>query len=1278
MRIRVMKSFIAGVAMAVGATLGAAQFNVADFGADGTDALSDRAAFQAALDKARGASETTVVNVPAGTYYMDRSMFIYSNTRLQLDEGAVIVRKGSTDQVMLFARHLLPDGTECPADSSCTHGGRSQFENIVVQGGTWDASSSATEVTGIFKLCHGRGVEVSRAKFKGTTDHVLNFSGSADVTVIGCTFSDMVKYTGSDLDFWGKYAAGDAARYDTIECVHLDFTDEEGELGNYPMDGTACENVVVSGCVFDGVFAGVGNHHALVGRFATGLRVTGCTFNHLQSYGVYAFGMKECVVDGCESVGGAGLLRAGQASGRALDNTVKAGTEDGFFFINGADFDLWDNIVESPARQGVNLVGATVRLSDNTIKSPGDCGIRADAASTVSAWSNTVASPVGYGFSFTGGSSLLAVSNALSSCGKSAFCLVSPADGAKILDNVVDGTDGFGVQVEGADDLEVWCNTLKGVKSHGIGITTCYGAGLVGNRIVSPSGHGVYVSGGTASVCQNGIESAGKNGIHLENGARAYFTAGNDIRSAGGRGVCVLSGSSANVDGNTIADSTNEGIRVESVTDSVLANNRIDGGNGGIWCASSESVDIRGNVIAGSTARGICVTSSTGCSVARNAVTDSVQEGVYFRESTGGTIEGNRVRGTGGIGISVSGTETAAVSAAVLRNDVTTGPAAAWDIRIWGTASGCALQGNACGANGASCDLAVYDGGLSYVPADARTTVERNGDGSLSVSWERLAPINGYPTAGYIVEYAKSSDFASCGTREIGSSETVSCSIPSADAAGVTHVRVRSYQVYYYGNRHESAGNVEFTVELGRTPIVLDETGGVGDETERFAIWGETPTAIQLPKKKVSVFDGYWTEPLGGGEELVNAAGAWTKPWDRQTGLVRLFAKWKTSVAWDEESDGPVPSPVAKPEVGPAPVPSEWSEPDPDPEPDPVKPDPDPVPDPEPTAPELFSTKASKPFGGNATYVGWVRDANGAVKGTLTVKAGKPAKATGQSKLTISYIPFGGKKQNIKLEKSEMPVADGMPTVDIPGLGPVKFGGDSLAGVGFDVQAGPDLTKSSDRDEKARAKARLAAKAGAWTFALETPVGYAAFSVTVSNKGKGKLSGALPDGTKVSVSVQGVLGEHALAVPFLYSKKGSVGFIFWVDDDGTVSISDLTRMNLASGASYEVKAMDPASSHRLSDGVHAFSFGDVVQEFEVAGRKWIFPKQNKRLGADDPNPFATKLTFTEKTGAVKGSFTVIDPSGRKVKYTVTGMVVGDVMYGTAANKTSGSLSVIAK
>lgn len=376
---------------------------------------------------------------------------------------------------------------------------------------------------------------------------------------------------------------------------------------------------------------------------------------------------------------------------------------------------------------------------------------------------------------------------------------------------------------------------------------------------------------------------------------------------------------------------------------------------------------------------------------------------------------------------------------------------------------------------------------------------------------------------------------------------------------------------------------------------------------------------------------------------------------------------------WNTVGKVPVvdPDPVNPEPVNPDPVSPDPVSPDPvspDPvtpvNPGPVKPDPvkpDPV---KYVPPKLFEKPDGSAFSGNATYTGWVRDANGQIAGTLTLKAAKPGK-DGRAKLSGSYVPFGGKKQSIKgLTAAVGEIAK----VTIPGVGEVTLGARAVQSADGRVQLAVDGLKSKDKAEKAAASERLKGKAGTWTFALLTEAGDVGCSVTVNAKGKAKLQGVLPDGAKVSVSVQGVLGEQALAIPFVYAKKGALGLVLWLGDDGKVELSDLSPVKTAAGAILATTSVPPSAAHALAGGDHVFATPDFTQGFTVNGKKWTAPKQNKKLDPD-PNPTGLKLSFAEKTGLVKGSYTLLAADGKKkLKYTVNGAVVGDKFYGAATLK----------
>ena len=360
--------------------------------------------------------------------------------------------------------------------------------------------------------------------------------------------------------------------------------------------------------------------------------------------------------------------------------------------------------------------------------------------------------------------------------------------------------------------------------------------------------------------------------------------------------------------------------------------------------------------------------------------------------------------------------------------------------------------------------------------------------------------------------------------------------------------------------------------------------------------------------------------------------------------------------------------------------------PGPGPEPEPGETDLELHPAGEPSLSEFTAEKA-------ATYVGWLKDASGKIAAQLTVKT-SAAKSGKAAKSTVTVTPVGGKKYTLKTTVQP----GGNPTDELG----IAYGALGLAGMvdGLAVEASADVAKSKDASVKA-----LAGKipVGTYTFAVETDDGVAAFSASVAKNGKTKVQGTLGNGTKVSVSTTGSLGDAHYAVPVVVSKsKVSFGFVLWIPLDGGAPV-----FAAASGSSWQ--ALRTGGAFALVGGTHAFDFevpafrdyiaavdgtkvAPVGEEFAVSGTKWVFSKASGKLKATDgvlavvakgepANLSGLKLTCTAKTGLVKGSFKLYYMEGGKLKsdkVTVSGVVAEGVFVGNGTVKKLGSFRVTAQ
>jgi hypothetical protein len=329
-------------------------------------------------------------------------------------------------------------------------------------------------------------------------------------------------------------------------------------------------------------------------------------------------------------------------------------------------------------------------------------------------------------------------------------------------------------------------------------------------------------------------------------------------------------------------------------------------------------------------------------------------------------------------------------------------------------------------------------------------------------------------------------------------------------------------------------------------------------------------------------------------------------------------------------------------------------------------------------------------FLGAETFDGYVVAADGTVAGTVQIKAGKPNKKTGVSKLTAAVTMLGEKKLSIKGE-----TIDGTATMTAKDgrVLEVNLASDAMRGTfdGKDITISRNIFTAKDDESKSAAASVLAKVQGVYVASLLGNGGVGALSVDVKAKGKVKVSGNLADGTKVSANAQLIANQDgSCAIPVVYAKNGvSFAMVIAVASDGTVSANgyDTSKYGEVIIAKHSASAPDSVFVFSIDTESIAESFAGVAEinaallpdGVEVAQKKgkWTVPKAGKvkyKNGAWDisgENPSALKLSYKSKTGAFTGSFNVYGlVNGKMKKYSVkvSGVVVNGVGYGTASLK----------
>ena len=317
-------------------------------------------------------------------------------------------------------------------------------------------------------------------------------------------------------------------------------------------------------------------------------------------------------------------------------------------------------------------------------------------------------------------------------------------------------------------------------------------------------------------------------------------------------------------------------------------------------------------------------------------------------------------------------------------------------------------------------------------------------------------------------------------------------------------------------------------------------------------------------------------------------------------------------------------------------------------------------------------------------YNGWLSK-DGKIAALVNIKTTAVKNSSKDSTATMTITPLTGKKSKVKFSvpSEDNPVTDeGM-----------IFGALGICGNynEYEINAAKDFTKAKVATEKAMVNQ---IPKGVWNFAFATGNGYAGFSLTLSAKGKAKLTGYLEDGTKISSTGLALLGEERIAVPIINSKKG-FGFVVWLNDSDAIEITDLTNTsweevangkttNLANG-SYSLDFETPTFRSYLEEVDDYTLLPSQEETITIAKGKWSVAKTFGKVklaknlepyisysGNKEPtNLSGLKLTYTAKTATVKGSFKLYCILGSKLKYDtvkITGAICNGKLYGSGKIK----------
>lgn len=397
----------------------------------------------------------------------------------------------------------------------------------------------------------------------------------------------------------------------------------------------------------------------------------------------------------------------------------------------------------------------------------------------------------------------------------------------------------------------------------------------------------------------------------------------------------------------------------------------------------------------------------------------------------------------------------------------------------------------------------------------------------------------------------------------------------------------------------------------------------------------------------------------------------------------------------------------------------------------------------------------------NTTYNGWLFDdtteqgtANVPIIGTVVVKVNKPR--YGAYKITATVVKNG-------INKKITFTGTGMMGSAADWNAPIPIVADLLSKSNYSLKMEIricqqnvwgtlidgdksyffDCGRNFAADKTTQWAVKVQKYEGQWSFATYVRAdtgefnGFAGFTVKIDKKGKAKVTGTLPDATKLSFTSQIVLDDNGAHLPFYvqaYKKYGGFGGqLFNLDTGfGEESISDLSvnlqtkihssrclwtapgtvplregqvfsvnsllllygvlgwwngasipntggKINFSPSGNYEMFPF--LDSHEGVNGMHRI-YGSFVgvdlseSEFPIVPYSLGLSIIQKKVNVETTTEAMRskiKMSYNQKTGAITGGFTMYSTAGVKFNMKVNGVMVDNIGYLNASCKNKGGI-----
>lgn len=646
---------------------------------------------QAALDSnANGKYGALRVKLAAGNYYLDRELFIRSNTTIEAT-GAHLYRKAGHDGSML-ANRIEND-----------NGGYDATENITIKGGIWDSKSEMKSSKGkeTFRFIHAQNIMVESAILCNVPEssHLIVLAGCKNVTITGAKF-------------YGYGDNGDKIKIPK-EAIQLDVAHSDVLVPTsqkIKWDDLPCDNVKIINSTFKDFSRGIGSHTAIAGVLHRNVRIENNTFSNLQDSAIRLYNYRDTVVaNNTFSKVTSGVLaytyvetKDGEVSYfQPLNGRPKALPKDYNIKISKNKITntklldgVWGDAIRVLGIKERPLYG--VEITGNEIRDAARYGIFATyAPNIVINGGNKIVTTKKHGILVENSSNGAKIqgnnlyyngeSGIAVYCSTSAVIDKNTISGSKGKDdagiylykaakctigtsrtsyNKISSSNGYGIYMtESCTGTKAQYNTVSSAAKDGIGVYKSSSVLIKGNMVTaSKNGIDITTKSTKAKVESNKVVSAGENGIWLSKGSKASTISKNNILKYAAKS------SKTNYAGIYVFQSGGTSSKANT---QVLSNTIKGSGSGskkdGIRISESAYTTVKSNQITTPKGNGIYVYKSANCTIGGssktyNTITSAKLNGIYLTTSChNGKVMYNKISKAGKDGIGVYSSQKVAV-----------------------------------------------------------------------------------------------------------------------------------------------------------------------------------------------------------------------------------------------------------------------------------------------------------------------------------------------------------------------------------------------------------------------------------------------------------------------------------------------------------------------------------------------------------------------------------------------------------------------------------------